>query len=210
MTSEITAAKRGATRKARASRNSRLDIIEAATSLFAEQGFDGTGMREIAKAAGVSLGLVTQFYGTKAELHRAVDAHVLSEFGRGMAAIPDEHNFFETGYRAIVEFVSKHQRQYRYIRRALVEESPGSNEFFQHYHQLQIDILRRAKRHGAVAADVDETWAAFILIFLSLGPIFCMHQIEAIVGQSVFDVGSIENRNSIYARLLQRGFGPTD
>lgn len=42
----------------------------------------------------------------------------------------------------------------------------------------------------------------FFLIFLSLGPIFCMNQIEAIVGKSVFDVKSIENRNAIYARLF--------
>lgn len=208
MKSETQVAVQRTTRRRKVSRDSRLEIIEAATRLFAEQGFDGTSMREIAKLARVSLGLVTQFYGTKIELHRAVDAHVLSEFRKGMAAIPDEHNFLDSGYRSIVEFISAHELQYRYIRRALIEDSPGSNEFFKHYHQLQIDVLRRAKHHGAVAADVDETWAAFVLIFLSLGPMFCMNQIEAIMGKSVFDVESIEFRNGMYARLLREGFSP--
>ncbi|MCB9971109.1 MAG: TetR/AcrR family transcriptional regulator [Hyphomonas sp.] len=199
-------ASRRRTHGKQAGRDTRQDIIEAAKRLFAEKGFDGTGMREIAKAAHVSLGLVTQFYHTKDELHRAVDAHVLGKFGRGIADIPDAHNFLEAGYRKTVDFVSKHQLEYRYIRRALVEDSPGSNEFFAHYHQLQIDVVRRAKRQGAIDADVDEIWAAFVLIFLSLGPIFCMNQIESIVGKSVFDVRSIEHRNEIYARLLNHGF----
>jgi AcrR family transcriptional regulator len=194
----------------RGTRNRRIDILEAAMRLFAEKGFDGTGMREIAKSAGVSLGLVTQFYGTKDELHRAVDDRVLTEFSERVGALPDEHNFMETGYREVVRFIAQHELQYRYIRRALVEDSPGSNEFFRRYHQMQIDVLKRAKRLGGIAGDVDETWGALVLIFLALGPIFCMNQVEAILGKSVFDVKLIEHRNKIYARLIQRGFGASD
>lgn len=193
-------------RRSRTGKDSRIEIIEAATRLFAERGFEGTAMRDIAKSAGVSLGLVTQFHGTKLELHRAVDAHVLNEFARGMAAIPDQHNFIETGYQSVVEFVSRHELQYRYIRRALVENSPGSDEFFKKYHEMQIEIIKRAKKQGAVAEDIDDQWAALVLIFLSLGPIFCMDQVETIIGKSVFDVGSIETRNAVYGRLLRQGF----
>ena len=194
-------------RTGRDTRNRRVEIVEAAMALFAEQGFDGTSMREIAKSSRVSLGLVTQFFGTKDALHQAVDDFVLMEFSDRIGALPDEHNFLETGYREVVKFISQHQNQYRYIRRALVEDSPGSTPFFRRYHQLQIDVVRRAKRLGGMADDVDETWAAFILIFLALGPMFCMNQIESIIGKSVFDIKLIEHRNKIYARLLQRGFG---
>ena len=200
----VTAAKRA---KSAAPRNSRQAILKAAMHLFAEHGFEGTSLRDIAKAARISLGLVTQFYGTKAALHEAVDDYVLTEFSEFVASFSDEQNFFEKSYKASVEFISQHRNQYCYIRRALVEESPGSTEFFKRYHAMQVNVVRRAKRSGAVAEDVDETLAALILIFLVLGPFFCMHQVEAILGTSVFDSKAVMRRNTVYARLLQRGFG---
>jgi AcrR family transcriptional regulator len=47
-------------------------IHKAATSLFTRQGFHGTGMREIAKEAGVSLGNAYNHHKTKKDLFRAL------------------------------------------------------------------------------------------------------------------------------------------
>jgi AcrR family transcriptional regulator len=194
--------------KTKSGRNSRQDILEAAMHLFAERGYHGTSMREIAKDAGVALGLVTQFYGTKDALHAAVDDYLLTQISNSVAGFAEEQNFFEKNVEASVDYITHHQDQYRYMRRALVEDSPGSTDFFRRYQAMQINLLQRAKRVGTVAEDVDESWAALTMIFLVLGPYFCMNQIEAITGTSVFDAKSIRKRNSMYARLLQRGFGP--
>ena len=50
-------------------------ILEAGLRAFSEHGYDGVGLREIAKAAGVTAVLINRYYGTKEDLFSAaVDA----------------------------------------------------------------------------------------------------------------------------------------
>lgn len=46
-------------------------ILDAASKLFAEGGFEGTSVRQIASSAGVSLGMIRHYYGSKEGLYRA-------------------------------------------------------------------------------------------------------------------------------------------
>ncbi|MEM1030228.1 MAG: TetR family transcriptional regulator [Myxococcota bacterium] len=46
-------------------------ILDAASDLFAERGFEGTSVRQIASAANVSLGMIRHYFGSKEGLHRA-------------------------------------------------------------------------------------------------------------------------------------------
>ena len=55
-------------------------LLDAAASLFAEQGFDGTTTREIASRAGVVEPLVFRHFGSKAGLLEAVVVEPLNEF----------------------------------------------------------------------------------------------------------------------------------
>lgn len=50
----------------------REQIIEAAISLFAQQGFDGTTTRQIASSIGITEGLIFHYFPTKADLLNAV------------------------------------------------------------------------------------------------------------------------------------------
>ncbi|MGK3203527.1 TetR/AcrR family transcriptional regulator [Amycolatopsis sp. MEPSY49] len=70
-------------RSARA-RQTRANVVAAAGRLFAERGYAGTSMRQIAAAAGVSLETVTQT-GRKADL-------LLAAFRDGFAGNPDAVN----------------------------------------------------------------------------------------------------------------------
>jgi AcrR family transcriptional regulator len=65
------------TDKLRAERRQR--ILEAATALFAQNGFSTTGISTIAQAAGVSHGTVFLYFGSKEELFRAALVEPLSE-----------------------------------------------------------------------------------------------------------------------------------
>lgn len=60
----------------------RATVIAAATRLFIEQGWNGTGMREVAKAARVSIETVYANFGSKAELlKQAIDNAVAGALG---------------------------------------------------------------------------------------------------------------------------------
>jgi AcrR family transcriptional regulator len=50
----------------------REQIIEAAITLFAQQGFDGTSTRQIASSIGITEGLIFHYFPTKADLLNAV------------------------------------------------------------------------------------------------------------------------------------------
>jgi AcrR family transcriptional regulator len=58
--------------KLRDAERSRESILSASESLFAEHGFDGVSLGQIAAAAGLSRGTPSYFFGSKAELYEAV------------------------------------------------------------------------------------------------------------------------------------------
>jgi AcrR family transcriptional regulator len=58
--------------KERNADRSRESILDAAESLFADQGFEGTSLNEVGLKAGVSRGTPGYFFGSKAELYQAV------------------------------------------------------------------------------------------------------------------------------------------
>jgi AcrR family transcriptional regulator len=57
-----------------------IQIMEAAEKLFAEQGFDGTSVRDIAEAAQVNLAMISYYFGSKEKLMEAMFHHKGSDF----------------------------------------------------------------------------------------------------------------------------------
>lgn len=53
-------------------RDRREDILTASLHLFAEKGFHGTSMRDIARAAGITEGLIYHYFASKRDLFRAI------------------------------------------------------------------------------------------------------------------------------------------
>jgi AcrR family transcriptional regulator len=49
-----------------------IQIIEAAEELFADRGFDGTSVRDIAESAGVNLAMISYYFGSKEKLMEAM------------------------------------------------------------------------------------------------------------------------------------------
>ena len=70
----------------------RIAILEAAREKFAHSGYDQTGLREIAAAAGVDASLICRYFGSKQELLAAVldcqskFSGALAEHNQGMGA----------------------------------------------------------------------------------------------------------------------------
>jgi AcrR family transcriptional regulator len=57
-----------------------IQIMEAAEKLFAEQGFAGTSVRDIAEAAQVNLAMISYYFGSKEKLMEAMFHHRGSDF----------------------------------------------------------------------------------------------------------------------------------
>jgi TetR/AcrR family transcriptional regulator len=65
---------------------SRAAILDAAERLFAERGYDATSLVEVGALAGVSRGTPGYFFGSKAELYRAVLDRAFSEVREAVRA----------------------------------------------------------------------------------------------------------------------------
>jgi AcrR family transcriptional regulator len=60
------------TREPQPRRDRREDILQASLHLFAEKGFHGTSMRDIARAADITEGLIYHYFASKRDLFRAI------------------------------------------------------------------------------------------------------------------------------------------
>ena len=61
-------------------------ILDAAERLFADQGYDVTSLSQVGQAAGVSRGTPGYFFGSKADLYRAVLERCFGEVRRAVAS----------------------------------------------------------------------------------------------------------------------------
>jgi AcrR family transcriptional regulator len=69
---------------------SRERILDAATILFAEHGFQATTIRDLANRAGVNIAAVNYHFGSKEELHTRVIDNALSRWSAELAGVGEQ------------------------------------------------------------------------------------------------------------------------
>ena len=159
-------------------------IRDAAMELFAERGTSGVTVREIASKAGVSPGLVTHHFGTKAALKEAVDRRVSQEFGEMLGQLG---HIGQEGVATSLaaQFAGRLEREPTlagYVRRLLVDGGEQADRLFAQMFETTLRELRSLAVAGiARPADDEHTRAAFLLANdLALGVL--RRQIEHVAG----------------------------
>jgi AcrR family transcriptional regulator len=100
---------RGHTRRTQADRSAttRAALVAAATRLFSEQGYAGTGREEIVRAAGVTRGALYHHYADKADLFRAVfeavEEQVMGRIAEAAMGTADPVEQLRLGCRAYLD-----------------------------------------------------------------------------------------------------------
>jgi AcrR family transcriptional regulator len=98
---------------ARAAHRSR-QLLDAAARLMERQGSAGVSMQAVAAEAGVSVGLIYRYFGSKDDLLLAVIVEVLDAFATAVpeaieAAGPDPVRRLANAFRAYCEVIDRHQ-----------------------------------------------------------------------------------------------------
>jgi AcrR family transcriptional regulator len=158
----------------------RARIRYAALRLFAERGPDGTTIRDIARAAGVSAGLIRHHFGSKDGLRAACDSYVLDQTMRikeqavleGQLANP---GFMSAAHPTMLLAV-------RYLARSLADGSPAAAEMFDEMVGLAEAWL--AKHHPGQMSD-PHGYAA-VLIAMETGMLMMHEQLSRSLGADVF------------------------
>ena len=95
----------------------RQQLLAAALEAFSERDFDEVSVDEIADAAGVSHGLIFQYFGTKKDLYIAIVEPLIEQFRARVAAdldVPPPERLRKS-MRAYAEAISAHPNGYRFL-----------------------------------------------------------------------------------------------
>lgn len=108
-------------REARSAELTREAITDAALTLFAERGFEGASMRDIAAAVGVEHSLLRYHFGDKGQLWRDAVSRMIERLDAQMAAVWDRTTGqplverFKLYLRAYVHYCAAHPEHARII-----------------------------------------------------------------------------------------------
>lgn len=159
----------------------RARIRDAAVRLFTERGAEGTTIRQIAAAAGVSGGLVRHHFGSKDDLRSACDAHALAQLMRF------KEQAVLGGGLGGAAFVSSAQpallRILRYFARSMLDGSPAADVMFSEMVGLAEGWLE-AQHPGEIS---DPAAYAALLVAMELGVLVMRAQLSRALGADVLD-----------------------
>jgi AcrR family transcriptional regulator len=149
-------------------------LLDAALEAFAERGFEGTSVREVARRLGVSHNLIPQRFGSKDQLWYAAIDHGFGEiYAEVVAAFGDESapdDELEQLQRMVVRFVEANAARpalLRILNAEAAHPGPRLDHLVEHYiepvRRFGDDLLRRLHEQGRI-----RTPSVGLLYFLML------------------------------------------
>lgn len=168
-------------------------LIDTSMLLFAERGFDGVTVRDIAREADVSIGLINHHFDSKEGLRAAVDKHFIERTSKAVArasrelAEADFEKVEEYQRNWILQYEDEWPRVAAYLRRAITENSAWGENLFREYYQAVSETITRADAEGKVAADADRLWLPLLYMFMLIGPLVLDPYIKSMLGRSTYE-----------------------
>lgn len=157
----------------------RARIRDAALRLFAERGVDGATVRDIAKAAGVSAGLVRHHFGSKEALREACDSYALAGLMRIKEQAILEGEMADPGFLSAVHPTVL--SLYRYLARALLDGSRAAASMFDELVDLAEQWL--ARYHPGQSTD-PRAYAA-VMVAMQIGMLGMHEHLSRALGADI-------------------------
>jgi AcrR family transcriptional regulator len=180
----------------------RSQILTQATRLFAEQGYDGTSVQEIADAVGIRKPSLLYHFKSKDDLRENVLAEMLAHWNAvlpGLLLRASTEERFDATMEALTEFfIADPDRARLFLRETL--DRPESmtamlEEFMMPWLNLLAAQLERAKAQGLVQRDVDPHAYAVQVITMAVGGTAVIDTLKVILPDDP-DRGSTRSRHA--------------
>lgn len=182
-------------------------VLDAAERLFADRGYEGTSIRDISAASGVSQPLIQHHFGSKDVLYGSVLRRAIEDYkaqSPEAAWATDEPGNPESEMGIIYKFLRENERQLRMIGWARLE---GKHELVAGAECLRKAMVQRIKRAqdlGLVRDDID---AASLTVMME-GIIFYWLESRALNAPLFVDCPCDEDYLCKAIAVLERGFAP--
>jgi AcrR family transcriptional regulator len=157
----------------------RARIRDAALRLFAEGGTDATTIRDIAKAAGVSAGLVRHHFGSKEALRDACDSYALDRLMRIKEQAILDGRLADPGFMSAVHPTVL--SLYRYLARALLDGSQAAASMFDE----MVELAEQWLTHHHPAKSTDPRAYAAVLVAMQIGMLGMHEHLSRALGADI-------------------------
>ena len=158
----------------------RARIRDAALRLFAERGLDGTTIRDIARAAGVSGGLIRHHFGSKDDLRAACDSYALDQIMRIKEQAVLEGQLGNPAFMSAAHPTVL--LTYRYLARSLLDGSAAAEAMFDEMVEVCEAWLAR-HNPGQMA---DPRGFSAVLVAMQSGLLMMHGQLSRWLGADIF------------------------
>jgi AcrR family transcriptional regulator len=183
-------------------------IRNAALEGFARDGVAATSIREVAKRAGVSPGLVQHYFPSKAALVEAVNAHVVAIATRAFSGLVEDGSPVaaqqELGDR-VTAFVAAHPTALLYVARSAADGETAALDMFDAFLGIAREQWRRLDDGGLLRADTDLEWTALHAVVLVLGTVLLKDAIDRHLPAPFFTPAQLERWNTASNALFREG-----
>jgi AcrR family transcriptional regulator len=155
-------------------------LLETAIGIFAQKGYAGTSVREIAEQAGVSKPVLYYYFKSKEglfltilEMAENLQKQLLAEVLESQGTALDRFGLL---YRRVYEEVEAHKSFYKMIHGLIFGPPQGAPDYdFTRYHRHMIEAIRKIYHAGLTAGEVrkfDADDVAYMVLSLID---FCLH-----------------------------------
>ena len=160
-------------------RDVRERLLQEATRLFAQNGFEGTSIQAIADAVGIRKPSLLYHFSSKDELRTAVTQQLLghwqAELPRLLSAATDEQDRFSSTITAVVEFFREDANRATLVLREVLDRPAEIRELIEGHlrpwTKLVADYIRLGQRLGVVRPGVDPEAYIIQVIMMVLGTV---------------------------------------
>jgi TetR/AcrR family transcriptional regulator, regulator of cefoperazone and chloramphenicol sensitivity len=188
-------------------------IRNAALEGFARDGVSATSIRDVAKTAGVSPGLVQHHFPTKAVLSEAVNDHVVSIAVAAFADVPTAHSTMDASTelgRRVTALIREHPDALRYVARASSEADPGALELFDTFVSIAEKQWDQLATDGLLRPDNDRQWTALNTIIINLAPLLFQTALDRHLPHPFSSPQGLERWQNASTNLFRHGIYQPD
>ena len=183
-------------------------IRNAALELYAVQPSQATSVRDVARAAGVSPGLVQHYFPTKAALRDCVNEHVVAvataAFTDLDASKSPPESAEELGQR-ITAFIRDHPTALAYVARAVIEQDDAAVGLFDAFVALAHAQWSRLADEGFLHDDADLEWASLHIVVLNMATLLMHAAIDRHLPSPILSDEGLERWRVANTSLFRRG-----
>jgi AcrR family transcriptional regulator len=185
-------------------------IRNAALESFATRGEAATTIRDVARAAGVSPGLVQHHFGTKAGLRKAVDEFVVADALSTITDLPEPFEERSAEFAARMGAVTRDRpAAVLYLARAASEGNELGLRAFKEIVEFGVREIRAMEEAGQLGRDLDLEWAVLQMLLLNLSTIMFEPAISHALGESIMSDEGRRRVNAAATRLFTGAFTRT-